>query len=44
VLAPEARRAVPAEAIPEIAVATGLALRGVVAVETVDAPQAAAAR
>ena len=31
-LAPEARRVVPAHAIPEIAVATGLALRGVVAV------------
>jgi type IV pilus assembly protein PilM len=35
VLAPEARRVVPAHAIPEIAVATGLALRGAAAMESV---------
>ena len=36
-LPPEARRVVPPHAIPEIAVATGLALRGVVAAENVEA-------
>jgi Tfp pilus assembly PilM family ATPase len=42
VLAPEARRVIPAHAIPEIAVATGLALRGV-ATETADTVIAAGA-
>jgi type IV pilus assembly protein PilM len=44
VLAPDARRAVPAEAIPEIAVATGLALRGAMAAETVATTPVAAAQ
>jgi type IV pilus assembly protein PilM len=42
VLAPEARSALPAAAIPELAVATGLALRG--AVEVADAHGAVATR
>jgi Tfp pilus assembly PilM family ATPase len=43
VLAPDARRVVPAHAVPEIAVATGLALRGIVASEQLEAPPVAAA-
>lgn len=42
-LAPDARRVVPHHAIPEIAVATGLALRGIVAAESLEAAPAAAA-
>jgi hypothetical protein len=40
-LAPEARRVVPAHAIPEISIATGLALRGISAAESADSPIAA---